>query len=260
MKLYPEHRPRLRAGFTLIELLVVVSVIAILAAMLLPAIGLVREQARFMVCKNNLRQLGVAAIGYTIDTDDVLPVWRGLGNNDWGLPDVDHWTFTLAERLGYDWSIPDATGTNKGARIYRCPLDGGVDGRWMRRDYTLQGYWVSYTINGCVRIDATRSRTLSSIRPQANFVLFMDMAARAPWGDGFIGGANSDWWNNIAFRHLPRRDGAQFTASAQPSWNFWNTTQSWGNFGVSGVVFLDGRVGASAPDDFRDTGAWRAGL
>lgn len=80
---------RKRLGFTLVELLVVISIIALLMAILLPVLGRVKEQARSIVCRYNLKTLSLANETYVADCDG------------WYVPAVD---FTMAAMGQPTWN------------------------------------------------------------------------------------------------------------------------------------------------------------
>ena len=62
-----------KKAFTLIELLVVIAIIAVLMGVLMPALQKVKKQARFIVCRSNLKQYGISGQMYLSDFDDKFP-------------------------------------------------------------------------------------------------------------------------------------------------------------------------------------------
>lgn len=96
---------KIKSGFTLIELLVVISIIAILMAIMMPALSRARDQARRTMCGSNSRTIGVAVVQFTTDNDDWLPVYdaRQFSNSPYrGLyPHTSFWYVDLAPYLDY---------------------------------------------------------------------------------------------------------------------------------------------------------------
>jgi prepilin-type N-terminal cleavage/methylation domain-containing protein len=135
------HRGQAQRGFTLIELLVVVAVIATLAGLLLPAVSMVRASAYKTQCASNLRQIGIALVGYTSDNDGRLP-FRNF-NNDVRFMGHDAWAFEhlMCQYIG-GTTQPTQLREVSGAKVFLCPAgplryakdNGGVK-QWYAPSY-----------------------------------------------------------------------------------------------------------------------------
>ena len=135
-----------RRCFTILELLVVLAVIAILASLLLPALGKAKESARQISCMNNQKQLAVAFMSYSADFDSFLP-WAFTNDGGNASRTYAH----LLYNAGYSpLVIPPYASTasfnsikkaERDVSPFKCPSDSS----------TIYNLPVNYTMNASIQ-------------------------------------------------------------------------------------------------------------
>ena len=125
---------RERGIFTLIELLIVVAIIAILAALLLPALGKARETALGIKCAGNMKQIGQYMAMYINDNSDYFP----LGDNHGGVT----WYQLIAAKSTEELALNDSSSLYLGkGGVFDCPKTVGYAKIYGIHQALAPSYW-----------------------------------------------------------------------------------------------------------------------
>src|SRR4051794_32701224 len=207
-------------AFTLIELLVVISILGVLAALLLPAIGAAKRKARRTACIDNLRQINLGVRMYSDEALDASPAPKGTGLNS---------TNIIPLYSGYKALMKNYIGL-KGAssprdKLFQCPADTFYP-NWLVTLGPPQNYFVqkslyddpffdfsSYLFNGGDNVPRPFGKLtpaypglggvkLGSVRHPARTVLVAEASAFAPFS-----------WHDPSSHGVPDESGTKYNDS-----------------------------------------------
>ncbi len=217
---FSTEKPGSKRGFTLVELLVVIAVIALLMAILLPALTRAREQGKRVVCLHHLRELVIAWLMYADYNEDKIVCGDAEEYGDWETKTAAYSSsgnhYNEMPWVLKDWGTPVLTieqkkeqikrgalfRYTKDVRVYKCPT-GQSD---LMRMYSVVD---SMNVTDLAAHGAVMIKGRSTIRKPYERIVFYDDGGT---GDSAMGGftiypyKNSDtstqtWWDDPPLRH-----------------------------------------------------------
>lgn len=181
-----------KRAFTLIELLVVIAIIALLMALLMPALRLAQDQAMGIICVNNLRQLSIAWLAYATENEGKIV--------DGHIPQSNapqHWVVAPIAPNG-DYTGGDRPGLVenklrgiengllypfiKSMKVYHCPADARID---IPDQRAYRSYSVAGGMNGeAGGFGAEPIQVYDEIRKPSNKIVFLEEMDTRGWNIG----------------------------------------------------------------------------
>jgi len=181
-------------GFTLIELLVVIAIIAVLMAILLPALNRAREQGKRAVCLNNVHSLTLAWMMYCDEWDEHLP--KAYTTTDGWIQDIPGYRMN-PEKAPRDMQLKALRdGTLfpylKTTKIFRCPV--------AKKD-ELRTYSITHAMNGFMSDGGKIIRQRTEFTHHASTIVFLDDFNRDWDACWMVYWSKPSWWNTTPIRH-----------------------------------------------------------
>jgi len=202
-----------KKGFTLIELLVVIAIIALLLAIIMPALRAVKQQATGIVCMSNQNGLSRAWLVYAEDNDNKLCGGNTYNNNQWIGPPVDDNGVTHTG-LGYQAKLREEIRGFQAGQLYpyyenykilHCPGDTGNEARY--RSY--RSVSITGLMNGEQGGHNYAVKRMDEIVSPVDKIVFIENIDPRGWNGGswIMGGYAStkpDWTDPVAIFHIDR--------------------------------------------------------
>jgi len=179
---------------TLVELLVVIAIIALLMAILLPALNRAREQGKRAFCLNNVHNLTVAWMMYCDEYDERLP--KAYTDTDGWIQDIPGYRFN-PEQAPRDMQLKALKGGTlfpylKTTKIFRCPV---------AKKGELRTYSITHAMNGGASDGGKIIRQRTEFIHHANRIVFLDDFIRDWDACWMVYWSIPSWWNTTPIRH-----------------------------------------------------------